>query len=204
MEKKEKVKYFNQSFYHILNKFSDDSKPHDSITINYYTYALSTSIVHFIMRAAKPTLIENYEEAISIEKYMHVIGVITYDESTKDSNDTGNRFQTYVSKAKEKETSDIENLTHLIKSMTTEVVELKHRKNKTTMSSRPPRYLPKKNVASNSSSSQLTKSAQSSNMVLNIEKISTNSYCTFHHKHHLEKKVPIMEPWNEWYCYAIS
>lgn len=44
MEKKEKVKDFNQRFNQILNKFSIDTKPHDCITIDYYTSALSTSI----------------------------------------------------------------------------------------------------------------------------------------------------------------
>ena len=35
MEGKEKVKDFNQRFTHILNKFATDTKPHDSITIDY-------------------------------------------------------------------------------------------------------------------------------------------------------------------------
>jgi len=44
MEGKEKIKYFNQRFIHILNKFAANTKPHDSTTIDYYTSALSTSI----------------------------------------------------------------------------------------------------------------------------------------------------------------
>ncbi len=58
MEGKEKVKDFNQRFTSILNKFVVDRKPHDSITIDYYTSALLTSIAQFVKRAAKPTLFE--------------------------------------------------------------------------------------------------------------------------------------------------
>jgi len=48
MERKEKVKIFNQRFLCILKKFSIDTKPHDSITVDYYTSTLPTSIVQFI------------------------------------------------------------------------------------------------------------------------------------------------------------
>lgn len=44
MEGKEKLKDFNQKFTHIVNKFVADTKPHDSITVYYYTSALSTNI----------------------------------------------------------------------------------------------------------------------------------------------------------------
>jgi len=44
MEGKEKVKDFNQRFTRILNKFLEDTKPHDSITVDYYTSALPTNI----------------------------------------------------------------------------------------------------------------------------------------------------------------
>ena len=44
MEGKEKVKYFNQRFTRILKKFTTNTKPHDSITVDYYMSALSTNI----------------------------------------------------------------------------------------------------------------------------------------------------------------
>lgn len=44
MELKEKAKYFNQRFNRIRNKFNADMKPHESITIDYYTSTLLTSI----------------------------------------------------------------------------------------------------------------------------------------------------------------
>jgi len=48
MEGKEKVKYFNQRFTCILNKFVADTKPHDSIMVDYYTSALPTMIAQFV------------------------------------------------------------------------------------------------------------------------------------------------------------
>lgn len=40
IEQKQKVKDFNQRFNHILNRFPLDMKPHDSITIDYFTSTL--------------------------------------------------------------------------------------------------------------------------------------------------------------------
>ena len=68
MEHKEKVKDFNQRFNRILNRFPTEMKPHDSITINYYTSASTISIVQFVKRTAKTTLAKNYEVEIVVEK----------------------------------------------------------------------------------------------------------------------------------------
>lgn len=90
-----------------MNKFSNNIKNHDSNTIEYNTFSLPTSIVQCVKRTTRPTLTENYEEAISIENDLHVVGVITNDESTKDSKDASNRSQASMRKAKEKEPNDI-------------------------------------------------------------------------------------------------
>lgn len=101
-----------------------------------------------------------------MEKYLHAIGVIPNDEPTKDSKYIGKR-STSVSKAKEKEASDIEKITCLIESLTTKMAELKKRTSESTINSRTPRYPQNKNVASSCSSrsSQPTKSMESSNLV---------------------------------------
>lgn len=44
MEGNGKAKDFSQRFTHILNKFAIDTKPHDSIIVDYYTSTLLTSI----------------------------------------------------------------------------------------------------------------------------------------------------------------
>lgn len=59
-------------------------KSHDSLIVDYYMSALPTSIAQFIKLAMKPTLLENYNEAILVEKDLCVIGVIKDDELVKD------------------------------------------------------------------------------------------------------------------------
>lgn len=100
MEQKEKVKDFNQRFNCILNRFPIVMKPHDSITIDYYTSALPASTMQFVKRTTKPTLAENYEEAITVEKDLCEIGVIVDNESSKDSKDMGKRSQASLGEAK--------------------------------------------------------------------------------------------------------
>ena len=80
MEGKEKVKYFNQRFTRILKKFAIDTKPHDSITVDYYTSALSTNIAQFVKWVVKATLLEIYKEAIVVEKDLCAFGLINDDE----------------------------------------------------------------------------------------------------------------------------
>lgn len=126
---------------------------------------------------------------------MRAIGFIVDDEPTKNSKDTGKRSQASMSKAKEKESSNLESLTCLVQSLSNEMVELKHRSTKTTVSRKPPRFkLFGRTTTSCSSSNQPTKSAQSSNFVFNIEHLSTDQYCSYYQERHSEKKFP---QWNQ-------
>jgi len=95
-----------------------------------------------------------------VEKYLCAIGVIVDDEPVKDYKDTGNRSQTIWSKVNEKKAIGIDNLTHLLKSLTTKVSELKQRTTETAESNKPPRFVQRKNVASGNGSSHPTKYAQ--------------------------------------------
>lgn len=88
---KEKLKDFNQRFLRKLNKFAVDTKPHDSITVNYYMSTLPTRIAQLVKRDAKPTLLENCKEEIAVEKDLCAIGVIKDDEPTKDSRDVSRK-----------------------------------------------------------------------------------------------------------------
>ena len=98
-----------------------DTKPHESITIDCYTSALPTNITQFVKRATKPPLLENYKEAIAIEKDLHAIRVIKDDEPIKDSKYVRKNSKTMSSKGRDKETNDIETLTRLMKNLKTEV-----------------------------------------------------------------------------------
>lgn len=112
----------------ILNKFSVDTKPHDSITVDYYTFALPNNIALFVKWAAKPTLLECCEDDISVEKDLHTIRVIKDEEPTKDSKDASKKSQVMESKGRDKEATNIGPLTRLIKNLTTEVSKLKQLK----------------------------------------------------------------------------
>lgn len=102
----------------ILNKFATDTKPRDSITVDYYMAALPTRIAQFVKRATKPMLLESCEEAIVVEKDLHAIGVIKDDELGKDSKGASKKSQAMESKGRDKEATDIETLTRLIKNLT--------------------------------------------------------------------------------------
>ena len=67
---KERVKYFNQIFMTILNKFHPAAKSAQELQIEVYANALSASISMFIKRATKKTLADNFEEAKTIEFQM--------------------------------------------------------------------------------------------------------------------------------------
>jgi hypothetical protein len=51
MDKREKVKDFNQRFLTVLTKFTVDTTPSQSLAIEYYTVALIPSIGMFFKRA---------------------------------------------------------------------------------------------------------------------------------------------------------
>lgn len=118
---------------------------------------------------------------------MRANGVIVDDEPAKDSKDTGRRSQTAMSKVKEKETSEIDTLTRLLKSLTTEVAELKQWITKTTVSSIPSNFARRKNVTSSSSSSHSAKSVQSSKVVFQTDLIAKDNFYEFHQARHSEK-----------------
>ena len=96
---------------------------------------------------------------------------------------------------KEKEPNYLEILTHLIKSLTTEIVELKQRTSETTLSSKPTKYnMLRRGGNSSSRSSHLENSVQSSNVALNIGKIGMDQYYMFHQEHHSKNMCP---QWNQ-------
>lgn len=62
----------------------------------------------------RPTLLENCEEAIIVDKYLRVVGVIKDDQSTKESKDARRKSQATTSKSRDKEATKIDTLSHLV------------------------------------------------------------------------------------------
>ena len=65
-DKKEKVKDFNQRFINLLNCIPE--KPVESIQVEFYTTILPPPIAMFVKAREKRTLVENFLEAIKVEK----------------------------------------------------------------------------------------------------------------------------------------
>ena len=68
MNRKEKVKDFNQIFLTLKNKILGDSMPAKSLIIAYYVKAFHNSIVIWVKRSKNNTLLEAIEEESQIEK----------------------------------------------------------------------------------------------------------------------------------------
>jgi hypothetical protein len=62
MNPKERVKYFNQRFTIVLNKFKDGTKPTQELQIKVYANALPTPISMFVKQDGNNTLASNFEE----------------------------------------------------------------------------------------------------------------------------------------------
>ena len=82
-EKKDKVKDFNQIFINLLNCIPE--KPTESIQVEFYTATLPPAIAMFIKAQEKRTLVENFLEAIKVEKDMASISSHQGNEENKPS-----------------------------------------------------------------------------------------------------------------------
>ena len=67
MERKERIKDFNQRFLNLLNKIPVASQPLEDIIIENYASALSKYLGMFVKQVGKITLVETFEEAIKVE-----------------------------------------------------------------------------------------------------------------------------------------
>ena len=66
MNENEKVKDFNERVVSLLNRIP--IKPVEVVQIEYYVYALPPNIAMFVKTQRKVTLVDNFAEAIQVEK----------------------------------------------------------------------------------------------------------------------------------------
>jgi hypothetical protein len=121
MDKKEKVKYFNQRFLNVLIKFPHDVAPAQSLAIEYYMTMLTPSIGMFVKRDNKNTLALNFDEAETIEREL---SSYEHHSHTKETKTIGKR-PLLLTKPPEKEPKDIDNVVKLVKKFSNKVVDLK-------------------------------------------------------------------------------
>lgn len=64
----ERIKYFNQRFTKILNKFKDTEKPIEKIQVEVYYNVFPTSMSMFVKREEKEYILETFEVDKNIEQ----------------------------------------------------------------------------------------------------------------------------------------
>jgi hypothetical protein len=122
MEKRERLKYFNQIFLNILIKFPHEIAPTQSLAIEYYTTTITPSNEMLVKRSNRNTLILNFDEAENVESE-----ISTYDqhpcyEETK----SDRKNPLLLTKQHDKESRDIDNVVKMVKKLSNETVDLKH------------------------------------------------------------------------------
>jgi hypothetical protein len=132
MSSKEKVKDFNQKFTTILNKFQLEAKPTQELQIKVYANTLPTFVSMFVKRAAKRTLVENFEEAKMIEFQMKVCKEGQVSLVKKEVQPPPRRgllltrpLGKQVEQAPEKGNVDIEYLQCLVKKLSNDIIYMK-------------------------------------------------------------------------------
>ena len=78
MSENENVKYFNQRFITLLNRIP--IKPAEEVQIQYYTFALLPNIPMSVKNQENLTLVDNFAEAIKVEKDLEAISNYLGDE----------------------------------------------------------------------------------------------------------------------------
>jgi hypothetical protein len=121
MEKKERIKDFNQHIITILNKFIVNAQPVEGLEVEYYAFTLHASIVMFIKRTSKTTMTKNFTEANKVEKKMLTLIGNLGGEDNKTL--VVGKKPLLLTKIAEKEPTNLEGVLKLVKKMSNEVVD---------------------------------------------------------------------------------
>lgn len=114
--KKENVKYLNQWFTTILNKFPMDVALDDSIMIDYYTSSLPHDIVIFIKCEENITLVENFATVLEVEKEFLSIGTLEHESQEEEkTSDKKNQTSSIKTRDKDNDSFDFEGLEKSLK-----------------------------------------------------------------------------------------
>jgi hypothetical protein len=122
MDKRERVKEFNQRFFNVLIKFPHYVSLAHSLTIEYYTAALTPSIGMFSKRSQRNTLALKFDEVETMEIELSAYEKHPHYEETKS---TGKK-PLLLTKPPDRESKDIDNVVKMVKKLSNEVVDLKN------------------------------------------------------------------------------
>jgi hypothetical protein len=127
MNPKEKVKDFNQRFLTLKNQILTDSMPAESLIVAYYTKALHNNIEIWVKRSKKSILLEDFEEASQIKKYILILkDNLNSEVETTSSSKKKIEILARPPQAKgQPETLDLESLQKVVQILSNQVIDLK-------------------------------------------------------------------------------
>jgi hypothetical protein len=184
INKKEKVKDFNQRFITLLNQIID--KLVEFVHIEFYTTSLPPLVAMFVKGKENKTLVENFLEAIKVEKDLAVISSHRGNEKSKEfALDKNIKKSKGISKTeidnKDKDLMDMERMQRIIKQLTNEIIDLKNKKGD---EKKPfiPFFKKKTNI---DSSREIPPTSD-----INLEDYDIENYCHMHHANHSKRTCP--------------
>jgi hypothetical protein len=185
MSLKERVKYFNQIFTTILNKFQPAAKPTQELQIEVYANALPTSISMFVKRAAKQTLAENFEEAKTIEFQMKGCKEGQASLVKKEAQPPPRRGLLLTrpsgkptEQTPDKGNGDIEDLQCMVKKLSNEIIDMKRNAGEGNQGQRPYKPFFKRNPPFKAIEPPPT------NLNIDLGNVASDSFCTYHQENH--------------------
>ena len=129
-DKKDKLKDFNQRFNNLLNRIP--KKPTESIQVEFYTTALPPSIAMFVKAQENRTLVENFIEAMKVEKDIVSISTSQGNEENKPSSLEKNTKKKGSlrtdSEKQDKEPTNMASMQRVLKQIMNELIDLKKSK----------------------------------------------------------------------------
>jgi hypothetical protein len=191
MSSKERVKYFNQIFTTILNKFQSEAKPTQDLQIKVYANSLLASISMFVKRATKPTLDENFEEAKIIKFQMKGCKegqVSLFKKEVQPPTRRGLLLTRPSGKqtkqSPKKGSGDIEGLQHMVKKLSNKIIDMKRSAREGNQGQRPYNRFFKRNLPFKAIKPPPT------NLNIDLGNVDSDSFCTYHQENQSERDYP--------------
>jgi hypothetical protein len=191
MSLKERVKYFNQIFMTILNKFQPTVKPTQELQIEVYANVLPTSISMFVKRVAKKTLAKNFEEAKTIEFHMKGCKEGQASLMKRETQPPPRRGLLLtrppgkpVEQTPDKGNGDIEDLQRMVNKLSNEIIDMKRSAGEGNQSQNPYKPLFKRNQPFKAIEPPPT------NLNIDLGNVVSDSFCTYHQEKHSERECP--------------
>jgi hypothetical protein len=191
MSLKERVKYFNQRFMTILNKFQPVVKPTQELQIEVYANALPASISMFVKRVAKKTLAENFEEAKMIEFQMKGCKEGQAPLMKRETQPPPRRglllarpSGKQIEPTPDKGNGDIEDLQRMVKKLSNEIIDMKRNAGEGNLGQRPYKPFFKRNPSFKAIEPPPT------NLNIDLGNVASDSFCTYHQENHSERNFP--------------